>query len=321
MGHSKRVALVLGGGGTLGAAWMAGGLPAVQERIGRPLHEVDIIIGTSAGSILAAALRHGFTAQDLLDHQRGTGAAHVPAVDEFAADTGTRPPRPRLRMGSPRMVATAALAPHSVHPRVLMSAFVPQGRSRHHTLHRYMHALTSGGDPGAWPSNATWIVGVDYESGRRAVFGRAGGPPASLADAVVASCSIPGWHEPKTIGDRRYVDGGVHSVASVDLLEHEKLDEVYVLAPMASHRTDRPLSPAWRAERLLRQMFAAQLDREVARVTRTGARVTVVTPGPEDLRAIGFNLMDGRRRRAVLETASWTIPAALGTATPRAAAA
>ncbi|MEU4689938.1 patatin-like phospholipase family protein [Actinoplanes sp. NPDC023714] len=307
----KKVALVLGAGGTLGAAWMIGGLAALQERLGRPLGELDTIVGTSAGSILAAALRHGFTPGDLLAHQLGQPHPAVPGTDEFERDSGFLPPPPRLRLGSARMLATAALAPHSVHPRVLASAVLPQGRSEHAALRRYVQALVRD-DPGRWPvPHRTWIVGVDYESGRRVVFGRAGSPAVSLPDAVVASCSIPGWHQPAVIGDRRYVDGGVRSATSVDVLHREEHDEIYVLAPMASHRPDRPWHPAARAERLVRQIFTAQLDREVRKVSRAGARVTVLTPGPEDLAAIGPNLMDARRRHDVLRTAQASMPAAL----------
>jgi predicted acylesterase/phospholipase RssA len=48
-----------------------------------------------------------------------------------------------------------------------------------------------------------------YRSGRRVAFGRPGAPSAGLPDAVVASCSIPGWYAPKEIDGRAYVDGGV----------------------------------------------------------------------------------------------------------------
>lgn len=310
MSNAKRVAVVFGAGGTLGAAWMIGGLAALQERIGRPLHEVDTVVGTSAGSVVAAAVRHGFTPADLVAHQLGTGAAHLPEAAEFEHDSGRLPSRPQMRLGSPRMLATAVLAPHSVHPRALASALLPRGRSEHHTLRRYVQTLVRD-DPGRWPERTTWIVGVDYECGRRVVFGRPGSPPASLPDAVVASCSIPGWHRPTMIGDRRYVDGGVCSETSVDLLHTEQFDEVYVLAPMASHHTDRPWHPALRAERLMRQAFAARLDREARKVAGTGAKVTVLTPGPADLEAIGLNLMDGRRRHAVLRTAQVTLAEAL----------
>jgi len=56
--------VVLGAGGTLGAAWMIGALGAIQERVGRPLADVDVIVGTSAGSILAASLRYGMTPEN-----------------------------------------------------------------------------------------------------------------------------------------------------------------------------------------------------------------------------------------------------------------
>src|SRR5581483_4590995 len=108
-----------------------------------------------------------------------------------------------------------------------------------------------------WPSRQTWVVAVDYHSGRRVAFGRQGAPSASLADAVVASCSLPGWYEPKVIGGRRYVDGGVRSSTSLDLLSRLDLDEVYVLAPMACADPDRPRNPAVRAERLVRQLITS----------------------------------------------------------------
>jgi NTE family protein len=311
---TKRVGLVLGAGGTLGAAWMIGGLAAVEERIGRPLAEVDVIVGTSAGSIVAAALRHGFTPADLVAHQLGEGSEHLPGAQEFESDSGRLPPPPLLRLGSARMLATAALAPHSVHPIVLASALLPQGRSEHHTLRRYVQTLVAD-DPAHWPERDTWIVGVDYECGRRVAFGRPGEPAASLPDAVVASCSIPGWHKPTRIGDRRYVDGGVRSAASLDLLHDQGLDEVFVLAPMAG----RPVRPSWRAERAMRQAFAAQLDRERCKVERSGTPVTVVMPGPADLAAIGLNLMDGRRRAEVLRTAQVTVAEALRGDVPAAA--
>src|SRR5689334_13477239 len=107
MARSKRFGLVLGAGGTLGAAWTIGGLAAVEERIGRPLAEADVIVGTSAGSIVAAALRHGFTPAQLVAHQLGEGSDHLPGAQEFESDSGRLPPPPRLRLGSLRLMATA----------------------------------------------------------------------------------------------------------------------------------------------------------------------------------------------------------------------
>jgi Patatin-like phospholipase len=131
---------------------------------------------------------------------------------------------------------------------------------------------------------------------------------ASLSEAVVASCSIPGWHQPALIDGRRYVDGAVASATSLDLIAQTDIDEVVVLAPMCSYQTDRPRNPTARAERLLRHFYTVQLTREAAKVRSTGINVTLLTPGPEDLAAIGSNLMDPSRREQVLDVSRQTTP-------------
>src|SRR6266566_4961888 len=255
-----RVGLVLGAGGVLGAAWMAGALPALQERLPRPLGELDLIVGTSAGSVLAAALRCGISIDELIAHQRGepVGPLEAAAVDGLTG--GPWPPAPRLRLGSARLMLALVLSPHRVHPGVLASAWLPRGR---------------------------------------------------LPDAVVASCSIPGWYQPAVIGGRRYVDGGVRSPTSLGMLARAGVDEVFVLAPMASVVADRPRMPHEVLERQLRALMTMTLLREVRALRAAGIAVTVLTPGPEDLAVMGVNLMDPRRRRQVFETSLTTSAAAL----------
>jgi NTE family protein len=202
------------------------------------------------------------------------------------------------------------MAPHRVHPWVAASALVFQGRGQLRSLAALVEGIQDGA--GGWPSSGeTWIMAVDYEAGRRVAFGRTGAPAVPLPDAVVASCSIPGWYEPKVIDGRRYIDGGVRSSTSLDLLSRVELDEVYVLAPMASYEFDTPRNPSARLERLFRRVITQGLTREVRKVQATGATVTVLTPGPDDLAAMGVNLMDPSRRRRVLETSLRTSPAAL----------
>jgi NTE family protein len=317
-GHrpGRRTGVVLGAGGILGAAWTAGALLALQERLPHPIGEAAAIVGTSAGSILAAALRCGMTVEQIVAHQRGSTATGLPDLHALDRDAGgPLPPLPRMRPGSPRLVLNTVRAPHRVHPWVAASAFVPEGRARHASLSALVHALLAhrtGRSAAGWPDQgATWVVAVDYETGRRVAFGREDAPQAPLPDAVVASCSIPGWYEPKTINGRRYIDGGVRSSTSLDLLARLHLDHVYVLAPMASYRPDAPWHPYARLERAFRRVITQALSREVARVLAAGATVTVLTPGPEDLRAIGVNMMDPVRRQRVLETSLRTSPAAL----------
>jgi NTE family protein len=90
------------------------------------------------------------------------------------------------------------------------------------------------------------------------------------------------------------------------------VDEVFVLAPMASVVAGRlPLQPLERLERRLRALITMALLREVRALRAAGIGVTVLTPGPEDLAVMGANLMDPRRRRAVLETSLRTSAAML----------
>jgi len=319
-GRRLRVGIVLGAGGVLGAAWMVGVLGALQRRFDDPLGEVDVMVGTSAGSILAAALRKGVSVDELVAHQRGRLAA-LPSMAEI--DRATAPVPPRIGLGSPQLLTLAALAPHRVSPRVAAFALVPPGRGKLHALAEFVETLparASGGRSGrsGWPNKQTWIVAVDYQTGQRVVFGQPGSPAAALSEAVVASCSIPGWYEPKTIDGRRYVDGGVYSVASVDLLATAKLDLVYVLIPLGGH--DRGSDPglAAQGEWVLRRVVSGWVDIEAAKVRRAGTRVVVVAPGREDLDAMGRNLMDPSRRRRVLETALRTAPARLAALDPTA---
>jgi NTE family protein len=318
-GPSPRTGLVLGAGGVLGAAWMTGALPAVQERLQRTLNDVEVIVGTSAGSVVGAALRCGISVAEMVAHQRGTAGGAIGQISLDDVADGPWPPVPRPYPGSPRLALTSFLFPLSMHPWVTASAWLPRGRGNHQALHQMVNALhgQAHAHPSAphWVSPGdTWIVAVDYDSGRRVIFGQDGAPPATLADAVVASCSIPGWYAPAVIHGRRYVDGGVRSPHSLGILADAGLDEVWVLAPMASLEIGWTCRPQERLERRVRGLITGALLHEVRALRARGVRVNVLTPGPEDLAVMGANLMDPRRRLAVFETSLLTSAAALARA-------
>jgi NTE family protein len=317
--------LVLGAGGVLGAAWMTGALAGLSDRLPCAAADVDLIVGTSAGSVLAAALRCRAPFEEMVAWQRGQATGLLRESAALAAHDGPLPPLPRWRFGSVPLAWAALVTPYRVPPWVAASAWLPHGRGQHAALRSLVTGLqvASGGPPSSWWADGrTWIAAVDYDTGQRVLFGRDGAPAASLPDAVVASCSIPGWYEPAVIGGRRYVDGGVRSMTSLDVLAGTDVQDIYVLAPMASTEPDHPLRPHLRMERRLRQVLTVVLVRQAKVLAARGKRVTVLTPGPRDLAAMGINLMDPRRRQDVLELSFRTSAealAALDRAAPRAA--
>lgn len=306
-----RRGLVLGAGGVLGAAWSIGALNAIAEVEGFDPREVEVIVGTSAGSVLAALLGAGLSPGELRDHQRGLPLPHEVGIDwNYDRVTGgALPTRPRLALGSPALLRRTARQPRHVPPMAVLAALTPPGQGTLVEVGRMVGSVANG--DGWVPRAGVWIVAMDYDSGRRVAFGRDGAPPAMLDEAVMASCAIPGWYAPVEIGGRRYVDGGACSTTNIDLLAAAELDEVYVLAPMAAFVLDRPRNLAGRVERQVRRQVTRRLLHEAAKVSRAGADLTVLAPGPEDLRAMGVNLMDPSRRLAVLETSLRTSTEAL----------
>jgi NTE family protein len=309
--RSRRIALVLGAGGVLGAAWMTGALACLADRLPCPPGDVDLVVGTSAGSVLAAALRCRAPFEEIAAWQRGQATGLLTESVALAAQDGPLPPLPRMRFGSVPLARAALLTPHRVPPWVGASAWLPHGRARHTALRSLITGLQQRDTGSGWVDQPTWISAVDYDTGQRVLFGRDGAPPAALPEAVVASCSIPGWYEPAVIGGQRYVDGGVRSMTSLDVLGGTDVAEVYVLAPLASTETDHPLQPHLRMERGLRQVLTHVVIRQAKALAARGKQVTVLTPGPRDLAAMGINPMDPRRRQAVLDLSYRTSAEAL----------
>jgi NTE family protein len=307
----SKVGLVLGAGGVLGAAWMTGALAGLQKQLA--VADADLIVGTSAGSVLAAALRCRASMDEIVAWQCGDASGVLAESMALAAQDGPLPPWPQLRPGSLPLARAALFL--QVPPWVGASGWLPHGRGQHVGLRSLVGALQARhrlDAARAWADGRTWLAAMDYDTGRRVLFGRPGAPRASLADAVVASCSIPGWYEPARIGGRRYVDGGVRSATSLSALRGTDVREIYVLAPMASTEPDHPLQPHLRLERRVRQLLTRLLLREAKALSAQGKRVTVVTPGPRDLAVMGANLMDPKRRQAVLEVSLSTSAGSFG---------
>ena len=138
------------------------------------------------------------------------------------------------------------------------------------------------------------VVAVDASTGHRVVFGAPGAPEADVADAVAASCAVPGLFRPVRIGGRDYVDGGVWSPANLDIAPVRPGTHVLCLVPTAAYRAGSRI-----AARVLARSWQAAIAVEAAGARRRGARVTIIGPDAGSSAAMGADLMDASRRDQV----------------------
>lgn len=306
-GQKKR-ALVLGCGGVAGAAWSIATLAALQHQLNWDPREADVLIGTSAGAVLAALLAAGVGVDRMLASQRGDAADCRWNHD---TDTGgALPPLPDLHFTGLQLALKGFRG--GVSALTAVTGALPRGSA---DMQPFVNLIDSVVPAGSWaPHPATWIMAVDAGSGERVAFGRSDAPKIPLNLAVCASYGVPGWCPPVPWQGHSYIDGGVASPTSADMLLDSGVGEVIVLAPMASSIPDHPRSPLARIERRVRRYMTGIVDREVQQLESAGIRVLRLEPGPSDLAAFGYNMMDPARRRLVFATALNTAPLTVRTA-------
>jgi NTE family protein len=275
----------------VGHAFHAGVLSALTESTGFDARDAELIVGTSAGSVVGSLLRAGLAPTDLAAHALGEGLS--PEGADFVARATRHAPRaplpPRVvRVGWPAMAAPGVLLrlgmqPWQARPGVLAAAAMPAGT----VPTDYVAAGLRGVVGPDWP-HGLWITAVGLDTGRRSVFGR-DGDAHDVATAVAASCAIPGFFAPVSINGVRFVDGGAHSPTNADLAAGLGLDLVIVSSPMSV--VGRPL----RADLAARRLSRFYLARESTAIRRRGTPVLTFQPTAADLGVMGFNAMDATR--------------------------
>ncbi|MGY1636269.1 patatin-like phospholipase family protein [Geodermatophilus sp. SYSU D00742] len=256
----QRTALVLGGGGITGIAWEIGLLAGLAEA-GVDLTGADLVVGTSAGSVVGAQVTGGADLETLFARQLEppTGEKVARMTRAALARYGWAVLRSRGNdVEFRRRVGALALAAEQ-------AGLTPSEQER-------LDVIGSRLVGTEWPDRALTVTAVDAHTGEFRALTRDSGVP--LLQAVAASCAVPGVYPPVTVDGRRYVDGGTRSAANADLAEG--YDRVVVLAPIP-----RGLGPM------------ASVD---AQVTGMVARVAVVSPDRASRTAIGRNVLDPAAR-------------------------
>jgi NTE family protein len=258
-----RIGLVLGAGGTAGEAFHHGVVRAMGD-VGLDARAADVIIGTSAGALVAASLRRYAPARLPPTAPR---ARRAPSQRSLLLDLARRP-----RQGLNALL----LRPQITTGRLDVSFIAERLRRMHGT---------------AWPAPELWIVAVRRRDGRRVVFGSPSAPAADIGSAVAASCAIPAYFTPIQIDGVDYIDGGVHSPTNADLLAGCDLDLVVVSSPMSVDvRSVRP-----RVDLPIRLRFQQFLRGETWTLRRHGLRILTIEPDTATLQAMGLNMMNARR--------------------------
>jgi NTE family protein len=168
--QATQFSLVLSGGGLKGLAHI-GVFRALEESGLVP----DLVVGSSMGSLIAAAWASGMSAADMEARALKVERRHVFKVAH--TDMALR------RMHSPAVYRREPL-------ETLIGSIV--GARKFRDVRPRLLVNT-----------------VDLGSGRQVVWGSAGSEDVSLADVVFASCALPGIFPPRVIGGRQYVDGAI----------------------------------------------------------------------------------------------------------------
>jgi NTE family protein len=297
----------------MGGAWLTGGLEALATETGWDPASADFVVGTSAGAMMGGLLTSGIPPWFMVAHSQGRtfeGLAGVDGRPQGTADRaaganfGLHPGIPRPGPGSWSLIARSLTAPQRHRPPALLAGWLPQGVISTEPLKDTIRRVV----PNGWNQHpAFWAVACDYATGRRVAFGREDAPAADLADAVAASCAIPGFYRPVTIAGRRYVDGGLWSTSNLDVLRDTELDLVICLNPTSSLHPPFAWNPVERASGAIRSLSRRRLGSETKVLRATGTEVVLIQPTPDDHAAMGPNLMSRRNRNPVIQTAIRTV--------------
>lgn len=255
---ATRLALVLGGGGILGAAWEIGILKAIEDRVGAETlrDSVDLLVGSSAGSFVASWLAHGVSPSDLYAAlSEPDGTPWFPVGDIYRVDVG------RLVRGGFAVVGGmlgAALRPllrgRITPPLDVFRAGLdrlPAGFLRIEPLARRTAALFAErglADDFAATATPLLVPALDIDRGQRVLFGARAAherrglpllpdaprndPPISLA--VTASSAIPRLFGAVDVNGAHCVDGDIGGAMHVDAALDMGARRVLAISPVVA---------------------------------------------------------------------------------------
>ena len=257
-----KIGVALGGGGVVGRAWECGVLQGLASSAGFDAREATVLVGTSAGSIVSAIIDGGASPDALVAFERerltrteawtGWALDAQSIIDVFSLWSGAE----RMTPEEARKIGEKAMGANCVEEESYLELYSDRLNDRR------------------WGRGDVRIAAVNCTTGERVFWTRDSDVP--LRRAVAASCAIPAFFPPVTIGKDRYMDGGVWSGTNADVLLDAGVDSALIIAPMT-------------AETFLADATRRALDRELDSLGAAGIAVEAIAP---EVGAFGTQLMD-----------------------------
>ncbi|MGN6678434.1 MAG: patatin-like phospholipase family protein [Streptosporangiaceae bacterium] len=254
-------ALVLGGGGPVGVGWEAG-LAVGLAKAGVVLGDADLVVGTSAGSIVGARLALG------LDLTEAVSAVGQPLPVEVGAGATIAD-----LMTAWASAASRAQTPEEMRTELGKLALGAQTVAEDDFTGAAVFAQLAGR---SWPASFQ-CTAIDTKTGALRVWDAGTGAP--LDRAVASSCAVPMVFPPVSIDGTRYMDGGMRTPLNADLAAGHAA--VILVSCLAMALPEGITDPVFEAT-------ATQIEAELAVLRDGGTSVEIIVPGAEFLEVSGW---------------------------------
>ena len=239
-----RHALVLGGGGILGAAYEVGVLAAFEERFGEGsvYQSFDIFVGTSAGSFVAALVGQGVPPGRIYRAFREQDASLFIRPEDIYRVDWARLARGTLAFAWGFMRTIASSLRRGQLPPLLDAFFsglerLPAGFVRIDPLDAYLRRIfQQQGLSNSFASlqKTILIPAVDLDRGERRIFGATPETDPAISLAVTTSSAIPRLFGPVQVESRFFVDGAVSDPAHLDVALDRGAQAVVFINPVVA---------------------------------------------------------------------------------------
>ena len=223
----SKTAIVLAGGGLTGAVYEVGALRAIDAMlVDRRVNDFDIIVGTSAGSLVGSMLARGITPGEMMRTLDGThpGTSRILPKHIFSLNT-----QEFLHKGLRFPVTIKNALSHYLRHRHDMNVFdilwsltdaLPSGLYDNRELEHFVQSVWQEyglSDDFRDVERELYVIATDLDTGQRVVFGSPEWQDVPISKAVAASSAVPLLYRPVRIGDQEFVDGAVRGNASLDI--------------------------------------------------------------------------------------------------------